>query len=39
MARKRADYFAAGTIVVWDVGLLGPDVVRVYKKDEPQARI
>lgn len=33
MARKRADYFAAGTLVVWDVDLLGPDVVRVHRAD------
>jgi Uma2 family endonuclease len=31
MARKRADYFAAGTLVVWDVDLLSEDVVRVYR--------
>jgi Uma2 family endonuclease len=31
MAKKRADYFAAGTKVVWDVDLLGDDVVRVYR--------
>ena len=31
MARKRADYFAAGTLVVWDVDLLGEDVVRVHR--------
>lgn len=31
MASKRADYFAAGTQVVWDVDLLGPDVVRVFR--------
>lgn len=31
MARKRADYFAAGTLVVWDVDLLGDDVVRVHR--------
>ena len=31
LARKRADYFAAGTLVVWDVDLLGPDVVRVHR--------
>ncbi|HET8646358.1 MAG TPA: Uma2 family endonuclease, partial [Vicinamibacteria bacterium] len=29
--RKRADYFAAGTQVVWDVDLLGEDVVRVHR--------
>lgn len=31
MAAKRADYFAAGTLVVWDVDLLGPDTIRSYK--------
>lgn len=30
MAEKRADYFAAGTKVVWDVDLLSADVVRKY---------
>lgn len=37
MAEKRADYFAAGTKVVWDVDLLGDDVVRVYRVDSPDA--
>ena len=36
MAAKRADYFAAGTPVVWDVDLLSEDVVRVYRHDAPQ---
>jgi Uma2 family endonuclease len=36
MARKRADYFAAGTRVVWDVDLLGDDVVRSYRADDPE---
>jgi Uma2 family endonuclease len=35
MARKRADYFAAGTLVVWDVDLLNEDVVRAYGADAP----
>ena len=35
MARKRADYFAAGTLVVWDVDLLSPDVVKVYRASNP----
>jgi Uma2 family endonuclease len=35
MALKRADYFAAGTLVVWDVDLLGNDVVRVYSSADP----
>ena len=36
MAKKRADYFAAGTLVVWDVDLLSDDVVRVYRASEPE---
>jgi Uma2 family endonuclease len=36
MARKRADYFAAGTLVVWDVDLQSEDVVvRVYRDNDP----
>lgn len=35
MAAKRADYFAAGTLVVWDVDLLSENVVRVYRAGEP----
>ena len=30
MAQKRVDYFAAGTLVVWDVDLKGDDVVHSY---------
>lgn len=37
MARKRADYFAAGTAVVWDVDVLRDEVVRVYRATEPDA--
>jgi Uma2 family endonuclease len=36
IAEKRADYFAAGTLVVWDVDLLSEDVVRVYRSTAPQ---
>lgn len=36
MVEKRADYFAAGTKVVWDVGLLNDDVVRVYRAESPE---
>ena len=36
MAKKRADYFAAGTHVVWDVDLLSNDVVRVYRASDPE---
>jgi Uma2 family endonuclease len=35
MAKKRADYFAAGTLVVWDVDLLSEDVVRAYRSSDP----
>ena len=31
IARTRADYFAAGTLVVWDVDLIGTDVVKVFR--------
>jgi Uma2 family endonuclease len=34
MARKRGDYFAAGTLVVWDVDLLGQDVVKSYSSTD-----
>ena len=40
MAAKRADYFAAGTRVVWDVDLLAENVVRVFRDgdaDQPAA--
>jgi Uma2 family endonuclease len=35
MAAKRADYFAAGTLVVWDVDVLRAKVVRVYRSTDP----
>ena len=35
MARKSADYFAAGTIVVWDVDLLSTDVIKSYDANNP----
>jgi Uma2 family endonuclease len=35
-AEKRAEYFAAGTLVVWDVNLLSRDVVKVYRPDAPE---
>ena len=34
MADKRADYFAAGTLVVWDVDVLREQVVRVYRASD-----
>ena len=36
MAAKRTDYFAAGTLVVWDVDLLSENVVRVYRASDPE---
>jgi Uma2 family endonuclease len=35
MAAKRADYFAAGTLVVWDVDVLREKVIRVYRRTDP----
>jgi Uma2 family endonuclease len=35
IAQKRADYFASGTLVLWDVDLLSDEVVRVYRSDNP----
>jgi Uma2 family endonuclease len=37
MAAKRADYFAAGTQVVWDVDVLREGVVRAYRATAPDA--
>jgi Uma2 family endonuclease len=37
MANKRRDYFAAGTLVVWDVDLLSEEVVKVYRADAPDS--
>ena len=35
MAEKRADYFAGRTLVIWDVDLLSPDVIKVYRAGDP----
>ena len=35
MAEKRTDYFAAGTLVVWDVDILSDEIIRVYRADTP----
>jgi Uma2 family endonuclease len=35
MVEKRADYFAAGTLVVWDVNLLSDDVIKGYPAEHP----
>ena len=39
MAQKRADYFACGTLVVWDVNLMSPDVIRSYKASAPETPV
>jgi Uma2 family endonuclease len=39
MAAKRGDYFAAGTLVVWDVDPLSDDVVRVYRASDPETAV
>jgi len=36
MSAKRADYFAAGTRVVWDVDVLREEVVRSYAAERPE---
>jgi Uma2 family endonuclease len=36
MQAKRADYFACGTQVVWDVDLLSEDVIKSYKASDPE---
>jgi Uma2 family endonuclease len=35
LAAKRNDYFAAGTLVVWDVDVLREELVRVYRATDP----
>ncbi len=35
MAAKRAEYFAAGTLVVWDADLLSSDVIKKYTASDP----
>jgi Uma2 family endonuclease len=36
LKRKRDDYFASGTLVVWDVDVLRDQVVHVYRTDSPK---
>lgn len=36
MAEKRADYFAGGTLVVWDVDLRSADIVRKFTASNPE---
>ena len=39
LAEKRADYFAAGTLVVWDVDVLSQNAVRVYRARAPETAV
>lgn len=39
IADKRKDYFAAGTLCVWDVDLLSPDVIKAYHAGDPDEPI
>jgi Uma2 family endonuclease len=36
MAEKRRDYSAAGTLCVWDVDVLSPDVIKAHHSDDPE---
>jgi Uma2 family endonuclease len=36
MQQKRADYFACGTLVVWDVDLLSEQVIKSFKASDPE---
>ena len=35
LVAKRADYFAAGTLIVWDVDLLSDEVIKSYSANNP----
>jgi hypothetical protein len=35
MAAKRADYFACGTLVVWDADLVSEDGIEVHRASDP----
>ncbi len=37
MSQKRADYFAAGTLVVWDVDVLHGYTIRSYRHVQPES--
>jgi len=36
MTAKHRDYFAAGTLAVWDVDVLQDEVARVYRSSDPE---
>jgi Uma2 family endonuclease len=39
MMVKRADYFGAGTLVVWDVDVLRAEEIRVYRRETPETPV
>ncbi len=39
MSGKRADYFAAGAEVVWDVDVLRAEEIRVYRASDPETPV
>lgn len=39
MAAKRTDYFACGTLVVWDVDVLNAEVIRSYHASAPTQQV
>ena len=39
MAAKRRDYFAAGTLCVWDVDVLSDDLVKAYHHADPETPV
>ena len=39
MTAKRADYFATGTLVVWDVDVLRSEEIRMYRAEKPDTRV
>ncbi|HVG20323.1 MAG TPA: Uma2 family endonuclease [Blastocatellia bacterium] len=39
MADKRRDYFAAGTLCVWDVDMQSAEVIKAYHADDPDKPI
>jgi Uma2 family endonuclease len=35
IAKKISEYFASGTLIVWDVDVWKEEIVRVYRRDDP----
>ncbi len=35
IVEERRDYFAAGTLCVWDVDVLNPDMIKSYHANDP----